>query len=89
MANRVRRICTDDSEFVRAKSEYSIYLLRAGYKEAVYWDAVYVLGIFLDWMGFDREAKRYFLIVFSHKRDPFGGILYLRRSYESRESVVY
>ena len=31
MANRVRRNCTDDSEFVRAKSEYSKYLLRAGY----------------------------------------------------------
>ena len=31
MANRVRRNCTDDSEFVRAKSEYSNYLLRAGY----------------------------------------------------------
>ena len=31
MASRVRRNCTDDSEFVRAKSEYSNYLLRAGY----------------------------------------------------------
>ena len=31
MANRVRRNCTDDSEFVRARSEYSNYLLRAGY----------------------------------------------------------
>ena len=31
VANRVRRNCTDDSEFVRAKSEYSNYLLRAGY----------------------------------------------------------
>ena len=29
--NRVRRNCTDDSEFVRARSEYSNYLLRAGY----------------------------------------------------------
>ena len=31
VANRVRRNCTDDSEFVRPKSEYSNYLLRAGY----------------------------------------------------------
>ena len=31
VANRVRRNCTDDSEFVRARSEYSDYLLRAGY----------------------------------------------------------
>ena len=31
VANRVRRNCTDESEFVRAKSEYSNYLLRAGY----------------------------------------------------------
>ena len=31
VANRVRRNCTDDSEFVRAKSEYFSYLLRAGY----------------------------------------------------------
>ena len=31
MANKVRRNCTDDSEFVRAKSEYFNYLLRAGY----------------------------------------------------------
>ena len=31
MANRVRRNSTDDSEFVRAKSEYSNYLLRTGY----------------------------------------------------------
>ena len=31
MANRVRRNCTDDSECVRARSEYSKYLLRAGY----------------------------------------------------------
>ena len=31
MANRVRRNFTDDSEFVRAKSEYSNYLSRAGY----------------------------------------------------------
>ena len=30
VANRVRRNCTNDSEFVRAKSEYSNYLLRAG-----------------------------------------------------------
>ena len=32
VANRVRRNCTDDSEFVRARSEYPTYLLRAGYK---------------------------------------------------------
>ena len=25
VANRVRRNCTDDSEFVRAKSEYSVF----------------------------------------------------------------
>ena len=31
VANRGRRNCTNDSEFVRAKSEYSNYLLRAGY----------------------------------------------------------
>ena len=31
MANRVRRNYTDDSEFVRARSEYSNYLLRAGH----------------------------------------------------------
>ena len=31
VANRVRRNCTNDSEFVRAKSKYSNYLLRAGY----------------------------------------------------------
>ena len=29
MTNRVRRNCTDDSEFVRARSEYSNYLSRA------------------------------------------------------------
>ena len=31
MTNRVGRNCTGDSEFVRAKLEYSNYLLRAGY----------------------------------------------------------
>ena len=31
MANRVRRNCTNDSKFVRAKSEHSTYLLRVGY----------------------------------------------------------
>ena len=31
MANRVRRNCTDNSEFVRANSEYPDYLLRTGY----------------------------------------------------------
>ena len=31
VASRVRRNCTDDSEFVRAKTEYSNCLLRAGY----------------------------------------------------------
>ena len=31
VANRIRRNCIDDSEFVRAKSEYFNYLLRAGY----------------------------------------------------------
>ena len=31
VANRVRRNCTDDSEFLRARSDYSNYLLRAGY----------------------------------------------------------
>ena len=31
VANRVRSNCTNDSEFVRAKSEYSSFLLRAGY----------------------------------------------------------
>ena len=31
VANRVMRNCTDDSEFIRARSEYSNYLLRAGY----------------------------------------------------------
>ena len=31
VANRVRRNCTDNSKFVRAKSEYSYYLLRDGY----------------------------------------------------------
>ena len=31
VANRVKRNCTNDSEFVRAKSEYSNYLVRAGY----------------------------------------------------------
>ena len=31
MADRVRRNCIDDSEFVRVKLEYSNYLLRAGY----------------------------------------------------------
>ena len=31
VVNRVRRNCTDDSEFVRARSEYSNYLLRADY----------------------------------------------------------
>ena len=34
MANRVKRDCTDDSEFVRAKSEYSNYLLRACYNSS-------------------------------------------------------
>ena len=31
VVNRVRRNSTDDSEFVRARSQYSNYLLRAGY----------------------------------------------------------
>ena len=31
VASRVRRNCTNNSKFVRAKSEYSNYLLRAGY----------------------------------------------------------
>ena len=31
MVNRVKRNCTEDSEFVRAKSEYSNHLLRASY----------------------------------------------------------
>ena len=31
VANSVRRNCTDDSEFVRARSKYSNYLLRVGY----------------------------------------------------------
>ena len=31
VASRVRGNCTDDREFVRAKSEYSKHLLRAGY----------------------------------------------------------
>ena len=31
VGDRVPRNCTNDSEFVRAKSEYSYYLLRAGY----------------------------------------------------------
>ena len=35
VVNRVRRNCTDDSEFVRAKSEYSNYVLRAGYISSV------------------------------------------------------
>ena len=35
MANRVRRNCTDDSEFVIAKSEYCNYLLRAGYNSSI------------------------------------------------------
>ena len=43
---------------------------------------------FLDRVGFDREAKRHFLTAFSDKPDLFLGILYLRRSYETRESVV-
>ena len=44
---------------------------------------------FLDWMGFDREVKRHFLTAFADKPGLFCGILYLRRSYESRDSVVY
>ena len=43
----------------------------------------------MDWMGFDREAKRHCLTAFSYKPALSGGILYLRQSYESRESVVY
>ena len=31
VANRAWRNCTDDSKFVRAKSGYSNYLVRAGY----------------------------------------------------------
>ena len=31
VANKVRRNCTGDSEFLRARWEYSNYLLRAGY----------------------------------------------------------
>ena len=31
MANRVRRDCTNDNEFVRAESVYSNYVLRADY----------------------------------------------------------
>ena len=31
VANRVTRNCTNDTEFVRAKSEYSNHLVRAGY----------------------------------------------------------
>ena len=34
------------------------------HQDAVYWDAcVYTLTIFFNWMGFDREAKRHFLII--------------------------
>ena len=44
-------------------------------------------------MGFDREAgreaKRHVLRAFSDKPGLFCGILYLRRSYESDESVLY
>ena len=43
----------------------------------------------LGWMGFGREAKRHFLTDFSAESGLFWGILYLRRIYESRESVVY
>ena len=50
---------------------------------------MYIKRIFLDWMGFDREAKRHFLTALSDKPSLFCGIVYLRRSYESRESVVY
>ena len=39
---------------------------------------------FLDWIGFDREAKRHFLTAFSDKPGLFCGILHLRRSYESQ-----
>ena len=44
---------------------------------------------FLDWMGFDREAKRHFLAAFSDEPGLFCGNLYLRRCYDIRESVVY
>ena len=40
-------------------------------------------------MGFDREAKRHFLTDFSDKPGLSCGILYLQRSHDSRESVVY
>ena len=33
---------------------------------------------FLDWMGFDREAKRHFLTALSDTPGLFCGILYLR-----------
>ena len=32
VANRIRRNCTDDSEFTKSRSEYSAYLANAGYK---------------------------------------------------------
>ena len=51
--------------------------------------SVYTEGFFWDWIGFDREAKRHFLTAFSDKPGLFCGILYLRRLYECRESVVY
>ena len=44
---------------------------------------------FFYWMGFDWEAKRHFLTAFFDKPGLSYGILYLRRSYESRESGVY
>ena len=58
---------------------------------------------FLDWMGFDREAKRHFLTAFSDKPGLSCGILYCdgltkavsqssinrgRQMYDDRELVI-
>ena len=34
VANRIRRNCTDNSDFTKSRSEYSGYLTIAGYKTA-------------------------------------------------------
>ena len=44
----------------------------------------YICKGFFYWIGSDRETKRHFILTSL----AFFGILYLRRSCESRESVV-
>ena len=44
---------------------------------------------FFGWDLIEKPSQKTFSDNFSYKPSLFRGILYLRRSYESRESVLY